>query len=72
MRITEPLVNQFISNRNAAAKQAVYQTTEKVINGKKFESIADSLIGRSESSAWTTPWPIWIDSSPPKRWWKVI
>lgn len=45
MRITEPLVNQFISNRNAAAKQAVYKTTEKVINGKKFESIADSLIG---------------------------
>ena len=45
MRITEPLVSQFISNRNSAAKQAVYKTTEKVINGKNFESIADSLIG---------------------------
>lgn len=45
MRITEPLVNQFVSNRNSSAKQAVYSTTEKVIVGKNFESIADSLIG---------------------------
>ena len=45
MRITDPLVNQFVSNRNSAAKRAVYATTEKVISGKNFESVADSLIG---------------------------
>ena len=45
MRITDPLVSQFVSNRNSAAKTAVFTTTEKVISGKNFESVADSLIG---------------------------
>jgi len=44
MRVTEPLVNQLVGNRNSAAKAAVFSTTEKVITGKNFESIGDSLI----------------------------
>jgi flagellar hook-associated protein 3 FlgL len=44
MRVTEPLVNQLVGNRNSAAKASVFATTEKVITGKNFESIGDSLI----------------------------
>ena len=46
MRITDPLVNQFVSNRNSAAKRAVCTRRRKRSSQREeFLSVADSLIG---------------------------